>query len=139
MIRRPPRSTRTDTLFPYTTLFRSDFNAFIELLKTQGDVQVLSSPRVSTLNNQKAVIKVGNDEYFITDLESTNTSTAAGTTVTPDATLTPFFSGIALDVTPQVSTDEVVLHIHPMVTEVVTQNKQFTLNNSPQTIPLTFT
>lgn len=115
-----------------------DFNAFIELLKTQGDVQVLSSPRVSTLNNQKAVIKVGTDEYFITDLESTNTSTAAGTTVTPDVTLTPFFSGIALDVTPQVSENEVVLHIHPMVTEVITQNKQFTLNNSTQIIPLAF-
>lgn len=115
-----------------------DFNAFVELLKTQGDVQVLSSPRVSTLNNQKAVIKVGTDEYFITDLESTNTSTAAGTTVTPDVTLTPFFSGIALDVTPQVSEDEVVLHIHPMVTKVVTQNKQFTLNNSTQIIPLAF-
>src|SRR3546814_9725546 len=27
MIRRPPRSTRTDTLFPYTTLFRSDFSS----------------------------------------------------------------------------------------------------------------
>lgn len=116
----------------------SNFNAFIELLKTQGDVQVLSSPRVSTLNNQKAVIKVGTDEYFITDLESTNTSTAAGTTVTPDVTLTPFFSGIALDVTPQVSENEVVLHIHPMVTEVITQNKQFTLNNSTQIIPLAF-
>jgi len=115
-----------------------DFNAFIELLKTQGDVQVLSSPRVSTLNNQKAVIKVGTDEYFITDLESTNTSTAAGTTVTPDVTLTPFFSGIALDVTPQVSENEVVLHIHPMVTDVITQNKQFTLNNSTQIIPLAF-
>jgi len=115
-----------------------DFNAFVELLKTQGDVQVLSSPRVSTLNNQKAVIKVGTDEYFITDLESTNTSTAAGTTVTPDVTLTPFFSGIALDVTPQISEDEVVLHIHPMVTKVVTQNKQFTLNNSTQVIPLAF-
>lgn len=115
-----------------------DFNAFVELLKTQGDVQVLSSPRVSTLNNQKAVIKVGTDEYFITDLESTNVSTAAGTTTTPDVTLTPFFSGIALDVTPQVSEDEVVLHIHPMVTKVVTQNKQFTLNNSTQIIPLAF-
>lgn len=119
-------------------LHTKDFNAFVELLKTQGDVQVLSSPRVSTLNNQKAVIKVGNDEYFITDLESTNTSTAAGTTTTPDVTLTPFFSGIALDVTPQISEDEVVLHIHPMVTKVVTQNKQFTLNNSTQIIPLAF-
>src|SRR3546814_13491059 len=30
MIRRPPRSTRTDTLFPYTTLFRSEFEALCE-------------------------------------------------------------------------------------------------------------
>src|SRR3546814_9842561 len=32
MIRRPPRSTRTDTLFPYTTLFRSSAEASFELL-----------------------------------------------------------------------------------------------------------
>src|SRR3546814_7474067 len=31
MIRRPPRSTRTDTLFPYTTLFRSHYNDFVRL------------------------------------------------------------------------------------------------------------
>src|SRR3546814_3996493 len=35
MIRRPPRSTRTDTLFPYTTLFRSNFSG-IELDAQQG-------------------------------------------------------------------------------------------------------
>jgi MSHA biogenesis protein MshL len=38
-----------------------DFNAFVELLETQGDTRVLSSPRVATLNNQKAVIKAGTD------------------------------------------------------------------------------
>src|SRR3546814_15708591 len=32
MIRRPPRSTRTDTLFPYTTLFRSDVHSFSEMV-----------------------------------------------------------------------------------------------------------
>src|SRR3546814_13700357 len=37
MIRRPPRSTRTDTLFPYTTLFRSydDLRPFVRRLMTQ--------------------------------------------------------------------------------------------------------
>lgn len=118
------------------TLATRDFTAFLELLKTQGNVQVLSSPRVSTLNNQKAVIKVGSDEYFVTGVSSTSTSTAAGTTVMPDVTLTPFFSGIALDVTPQVNQDEVVLHIHPMVTEVVNQTKEFTLYNQTQRLPL---
>ena len=41
-----------------------DFNAFLELLETQGETRVLSSPRVSTLNNQKAVIKAGSDEFL---------------------------------------------------------------------------
>src|SRR3546814_12998785 len=36
MIRRPPRSTRTDTLFPYTTLFRSTWNLFANTFKTFG-------------------------------------------------------------------------------------------------------
>jgi len=120
------------------TLATRDFTAFIELLKTQGNVQVLSSPRVSTLNNQKAVIKVGSDEYFVTGVSSTSTSTAAGTSVVPDIELTPFFSGIALDVTPQIDAEEVVLHIHPMVTEVVNQTKEFTIFNQTQRLPLAF-
>src|SRR3546814_7118286 len=40
MIRRPPRSTRTDTLFPYTTLFRSDFD---EQLVALADKLALTS------------------------------------------------------------------------------------------------
>ena len=44
-----------------------DFVGLIELLETQGNVQVLSSPRISTVNNQKAVIKVGTDEFFVTE------------------------------------------------------------------------
>src|SRR3546814_14948752 len=37
MIRRPPRSTRTDTLFPYTTLFRSARRTRIALLRRHGE------------------------------------------------------------------------------------------------------
>ena len=102
----------------------ADFDAVIRLLETQGAVQVLSSPRISTVNNQKAVIKVGSDEYFVTDI-STTTVTAGSAINTQDSPqLTPFFSGIALDVTPQISEiGEVILHIHPTVSEVTQQNK----------------
>jgi len=114
----------------------SDFNAFIELLKTQGNVQVLSSPRIATLNNQKAVIKVGTDEFFVTDV-STTTITGTTTTSTPDVELTPFFSGVALDVTPQISeAGYVTLHIHPTVSQVVDQQKTITIANLTQTLPL---
>lgn len=101
-----------------------DFEAAIDLLETQGNVQVLSSPRIATVNNQKAVIKVGNDEFFVTDI-STNTVTAGSAINTNDSPeLTPFFSGIALDVTPQISdVGDVILHIHPTVSEVDEQLK----------------
>ncbi len=116
---------------------KDDFNAVIELLDTQGKVQVLSSPRVSTINNQKAVIKVGTDEFFVTDVSTTTVAGTASSTVTPDVTLTPFFSGIALDVTPQISEDgNIILHVHPTVSEVQDQTKVINLGDSEFTLPL---
>lgn len=116
----------------------NDFTSFIELLETQGNVQVLSSPRVSTLNNQKAVIKVGSDEFFVTEVSSsTSTGVGGGTVTTPDITLTPFFSGIALDVTPQIDANkEVIMHIRPMVSEVSDQEKNITVAGQAQQLPL---
>ena len=116
----------------------NDFSAFIEMLKSQGDVQVLSSPRISTVNNQKAVIKVGSDEFFVTDVSS-DTVTGTTTTTSPDITLTPFFSGIALDVTPQIDkTGRVILHIHPTVSQVTDQTKVITVAGQEQSLPLAY-
>ena len=115
-----------------------DFNALVELLETQGDTRVLSSPRVATLNNQKAVIKAGTDEFFVTDISS-NTVTGTAATTSRDVTLTPFFSGIALDVTPQISAGgEVILHIHPTVSEVTDQTKALTVSGETDELPLAF-
>ena len=123
---------------PLSSSFRvsgmfGDFDVAIDLLSTQGVVQVLSSPRIATVNNQKAVIKVGSDEFFVTDISS-NTVTAGSAINTNDSPeLTPFFSGIALDVTPQISSDgQVILHIHPTVSEVNEQVK----NISGEPVPL---
>jgi MSHA biogenesis protein MshL len=117
----------------------TDFAALIRLLDTQGDVQVLSSPRVSTVNNQKAVIKVGTDEFFVTDIQSDQNTGTVTTQNTVDIELTPFFSGIALDVTPQIGRGgDVTLHVHPTVSEVVDQEKTLTVANQQQTLPLAF-
>ncbi|HHH42631.1 MAG TPA: pilus (MSHA type) biogenesis protein MshL [Gammaproteobacteria bacterium] len=108
-----------------------DFNTLIELLKTQGDVQVLSSPRVSTVNNQKAIIKVGTDEYFVTDLDvDTEIATGVGNQ-SANVTLTPFFSGVALDVTPQIDEDDnITLHVHPAISRVVADNKDIGISTA---------
>lgn len=114
-----------------------DFSGVLNLLSTQGNVQVLSSPRVTATNNQKAVIKVGDDEYFVTDVSSQSTITAATTSTGPNIELTPFFSGIALDVTPQIDDKGgVLLHVHPSVIETQEQEKVVTLNEERFVLPL---
>lgn len=117
----------------------NDFTSFIELLKIQGDVKTLSSPRIATLNNQKAIIKVGSDEYFVTEASTTTVTTDTGTTFSPNFSLQPFFSGIALDVTPQIDENDIVtLHIHPSVIEVKGQNKKIPIGLAQQDIPFAF-
>ena len=117
----------------------TDFTAVLRLLELQGNVQVLSSPRISTLNNQKAVIKVGSDEFFVTDISSTTTTTSSTVSDTPDVTLTPFFSGIALDVTPQIADNgEVILHVHPSISEVVEKRKDIGLGDEELSLPLAY-
>jgi MSHA biogenesis protein MshL len=116
----------------------ADFNAFIELLSTQGKTRVLSSPRVSTLNNQKAVIKAGSDEYFVTGVSS-NTVVGTASATNRDVDLAPFFSGIALDVTPQIASDgQVIMHIHPTVSDVSEKIKQLTVAGVTDALPLAF-
>jgi MSHA biogenesis protein MshL len=77
------------------------------------------------LNNQKAILKVGTDEYFITGFTSTPTTTTNNVTTpgTTTATYAPMFSGIALDVTPSINeNNEIILHVHPSVSQISEKN-----------------
>ena len=116
----------------------STFASLLSFLESQGTVHVLSSPRIATLNNQKAVIKVGTDEFFVTNISTTTTTSGTGNTISPTITVQPFFSGIALDVTPQISDDDqITLHIHPSVSLVTDKTKTLNLGTlGTITLPL---
>ncbi|MGM7318139.1 pilus (MSHA type) biogenesis protein MshL [Idiomarina sp. ST10R2A5] len=116
----------------------NNFSGMIEMLQTQGTVQVLSNPRVSASNNQKAVIKIGEDEYFVTDVTSRTSLDSGGISSSDsDIEFTPFFSGISLDVTPQISDDgEVILHVHPSVVKTSEQEKVITVSGKESVLPL---
>jgi|TARA_R100000049_G_C1955410_1_gene108967 MSHA biogenesis protein MshL len=121
------------------TVSAGDFTGLIQLLGEQGNVQILSSPRISTINNQKAVIKVGTDEFFVTDIDfdDNNSAVTATDSTSTSVELTPFFSGISLDVTPQISEDgAITLHVHPSVSEVADQEKIITIGERDVTLPL---
>jgi len=85
----------------------------IQAISEQGDVRFLSSPTISTLNNQKAIIRVGDqDVFFITGAVATQT------TVTQFIQPMTIDVGIILDVTPQISEDgTIIMNIHPSITE----------------------
>lgn len=125
------------SLFTFHASNAGAFNTVITLLNNQGKVNVLSSPRISTINNQKAIIKIGNDRFFVTNVQSNTTAISGGGITSQNITLTPFFSGISLDVTPQIKENgEVTLHIHPIISKVTMDKQDFTVNNQEQNLPL---
>jgi len=119
----------------------NNFAALLTFLESQGSAQVLSSPRVATLNNQKAVLKVGTDQFFVTAITGTpltNPSTGVVTSVQLTPTFNSFFSGVSLDITPQIDEDgNILLHIHPRVSDVQNNPVQFNFGvGGAQDIPL---
>jgi MSHA biogenesis protein MshL len=113
---------------PAGTLFgmafqTSNFGALLSFLESQGNTHVLSSPRIATLNNQKAVLKVGTDSFFVTGVTGGTPGYLGYPATPPTVTVQPFFSGIALDVTPRIDQNgEIILHVHPSVSSVTTVN-----------------
>jgi MSHA biogenesis protein MshL len=120
-----------------------NFAALMSFLDTQGVVHTLSSPRIATMNNQKAVLKVGSDSLFVTRItggssQAAATLNAAPTVTSPTFEVQSFFSGIALDVTPRIGDDgSILLHVRPSVTDVTQQSSTFNLGTlGTFTIPL---
>jgi general secretion pathway protein D len=90
----------------------------LQLLETFGNVRVLSSPRISALSNQTAVLKVvENIVYFTIQAQTTQAQTTALTTFTTTPNVVPV--GIILSLTPQISdTDSVLLNVKPTISSV---------------------
>ncbi len=115
-------ATAAQSLSTGSTTFRlgvagSKFDAFLDAQAQAGNLNVLSAPKVSTLNNQKAIIRIGRqDVFFRAVVTPASITSAAFTTYTPESVT----EGIILSVTPQVGQDgRIMLAIHPSITEKV--------------------
>ena len=96
----------------------TDFATLLSVLDKQGEVNVLSSPRLATLNNQTAVIRSATDEvFFETRIEETVLA-GGGIRETRTSTARTVTIGVVLSITPQIGPDgSVTLHVRPTVTE----------------------
>jgi len=92
----------------------------VKFLSTQGDVKSISSPRVMTLNNQPALISVG-QELFYKIKSSTTASGGSGGAVAAEGELVDsVFAGILLDITPEIDTNGyITLKINPSISDTV--------------------
>jgi MSHA biogenesis protein MshL len=96
-------------------LASSNFNVVVDALSKQGQVSVLSSPKIATLNNQRAVIKVGTEDIFFTPEITAATTTSAATTEYIPTSIT---IGIVLDVVPQINPNgQIMMSINTSITE----------------------
>lgn len=96
----------------------SDFGVLLDAMKEQGNVNMLSSPKISALNNQKAVIKLTTKQVsWVSSKTSVNSGGGTNDTFTTSPQVDEV--GIFLDVTPQIGPDNsVTMQIHPSVSEV---------------------
>ncbi|MDP5241219.1 type II and III secretion system protein [Uliginosibacterium sp. 31-16] len=99
------------------------FTSSIRLLESFGTVKVLSSPKLSVLNNQTAVMKVVDDNiYFTYEIKETDASTVGPAKTTITSTLHSVPVGLVLTITPQVGEDDsVTLNIRPSLSRVIGQ------------------
>jgi MSHA biogenesis protein MshL len=114
----------------------TQINAVLTALQSQGNVQVLSSPRVSALNNQRAVFNVTRGEIVFSltqqPITNPNGTTSFSTTVNP----TQVNVGIVLDVLPQIGADNTVtMNIRPVVTSVA-RTASFTVDGNTLQAPV---
>ncbi len=103
----------------YMIGYNFSMEGLIKFLKSQGDVKVVSNPKVMTLNNQPAIINVGTQVNYRYDDGSSTTVSNGTTTTTPNYTTDSTFVGVTLDITPQVTSDNfIMLKINPIVSEI---------------------
>lgn len=103
--------------FPASFLVNS-ITSVITALQQQGNVKVISQPRIRTLNNQPAVVKAGTERTFYTTQTIVTTTNGAAITSTTN-TPTTVTEGVVLSVTPQISADgRITLDVSPVITRV---------------------
>jgi MSHA type pilus biogenesis protein MshL len=137
-------------LLDYTKTFPSTFmvqniTAAIRALEEQGTVRTVSQPRIRTLNNQPALIKVGTDHTYYTHTTQLGSCTSIPSTPTnpggfncPGATTTETATsvteGVMLTVTPQISPDgHITLDVVPKINKIVgVDTSPSGLSNAPQ-------
>ncbi len=127
----PAAAATAGATFAYGTLDFSQFTAVLRLIDQMDNTNIISSPKVTTLNNQLATIKVTNNIFLQKSMESTDTAR----TITVEFEQEPRETGVILNVIPHVNEkDEIMVNLKPEVSTV--PHFQELVTFPPKTVPL---
>lgn len=115
-----PTSNTTPFVIKYSTAGKTlNVLSTVTLLQQFGTVKVLSSPKLSVLNNQTALLKVVDNIVYFEVKADTTTTANVGTTVAFTTTPRSVSVGLVMSVTPQISESEaIVLNVRPTISRV---------------------
>ncbi len=107
----------------YLAKYNFTITALVDFLKTQGDVNIVSNPKILTLNNQPAIINVGEEKNYKYTTGTTTTTTAAGAIQEPQFEVGSTFVGVTLSIVPEITqNDFIILKINPTISEISKQH-----------------
>jgi MSHA type pilus biogenesis protein MshL len=103
---------------------KANFQAMLTALQTQGEVRILSNPKINVMNGHASILTVGNNTSFISRVTTTTTTTSAGPVVTFTPETSTVLSGMIIGVIPYISeSGEITLNITPITSEMTTTEK----------------
>jgi MSHA type pilus biogenesis protein MshL len=101
------------------TYASNNYSALLQALKQQGDVRMVSQPRIRIMNNQTAFVKVGTSDTFYSRTNYRTTTAGIGISDTINEQPTTVNLGVMMTVTPQISSDGwTMLQVAPTVTRL---------------------
>ncbi len=122
----------SDDFFQFT-LDSKNVAGVIEAISTSGDINTVSTPKITTLNNQKAVVRIVTEQVFYeSQVEPAVISNGVATEPVINYTSRTYPVGVVLDVTPQVGQDRVItLNVHPTISDIVGIAESPNLDTAP--------
>lgn len=112
---------------------KGSLNEVIKFLKTQGDVYAISNPKILTLNNQQALITSGTELFYKTTSSTVGSASGGSTVGGTTEVVSSVFSGVLLDITPEISNDgSITLRINPSISDVASY---LSADNEKRTMP----
>ncbi len=116
----------------YSLGYQFTMDGLLSFLQHYGDVHTISNPKVMTLNNQPAVINVGDQINYKYQTGAITTTTTGNPVGTNTYTIGSVFVGLTLNIVPEVTDDGfIILKINPVVSEPIQQEEGLDYNQHP--------